>query len=395
MNALFPPRLASAVPAGEHAVRLTWSDGTTAAFANRVLRYACGCDACGDTDRGLRIAKLPDLPRRPKLATCAVDDEGGVALAWDDGHRTRLDAARLLAERPAKASKQIPLRLWDRTSGSAVILEIAAAAVLAEDGAGLLKALRAIRDTGLVIIRGGAATPESTEQLSARFGSVRETDYGRFFELESVPNPQVAGATSRAQSPHTDEPFRYAPPGIFFLHCLEAGAEMEGASIFVDGFAAARRLQVEMPESFHTLATEPMRFHRRHAGTVDLRCTARVLTLGSSGEVIGIRYNDRATGAFDQPLDRVDAIMDAAADFMRVVYDPAMQLTVMLQPGDTAICDNHRVMHGRRAFDPNRKRRHLRSCHIDRDQVHSRLRLMAARFAPDEADFMLPAGAGV
>jgi gamma-butyrobetaine dioxygenase len=224
---------------------------------------------------------------------------------------------------------------------------------------------------------------------------VRETDYGRFFELESVPNPQVAGATSRAQTPHTDEPFRYAPPGIFFLHCLEAGADMEGASIFVDGFAAAKRLQTEAPENFDTLVTQPMRFHRRHTGTVDLRCTARVLTRDARGEVIGIRYNDRATGAFDQPLDRIDALMDAAADFMRIVYDPAMQLTVMLQPGDTAICDNHRVMHGRRAFDPNRKRRHMRSCHIDRDQVHSRLRLMAARFAPDEADFTLPAGAGI
>jgi hypothetical protein len=49
-------------------------------------------------------------------------------------------------------------------------------------------------------------------------------------------------------------------------------------------------------------------------------------------------------------------------------------------------------MHGRLAFDPNRKFRHLRSCHIDRDQVHSRLRLLAAAFAPEEADLVLPAG---
>jgi gamma-butyrobetaine dioxygenase len=167
---------------------------------------------------------------------------------------------------------------------------------------------------------------------------------------------------------------------------------MEGASVFVDGFAAAEKLRQELPGAFELLCHEPFNFVRRHEGTVDLRCRALVITLNEAGEVSGIRYNDRATGAFDQSLAEVDKLIDAAAAFMQVVYDPEMQITVMLRPGDTAICDNHRVLHGRRAFDPNRQERHLRSCHIDRDQVHSRLRLLAAHLAPHEADQRLMAG---
>ncbi|HEY4162429.1 MAG TPA: TauD/TfdA family dioxygenase [Dongiaceae bacterium] len=389
-------KLAAAVPTGEDAVQLTWSDGTATVMANRVLRYACSCALCGDTDRGLRIAKLPDLPQRPKIARLGLDAAGNLAIAWADGHETVLDPARLHAERPGFSTGRHASRsLWNAESASRLIPEIAVDDALAPDDRGLFRALQALRDVGLVILRGGAPTAEETERVTARFGSVRETDYGRFFELKSEPDPQVAGATSRAQTPHTDEPFRYAPPGIFFLHCLEAGADKEGASIFVDGFAAAERLRQESPESFRLLSTQPMNFHRRHAGTVDLRCRARVFSLDDDGEVVGVRYNDRATGAFDQALDGVDAMMDAAAEFMRIVYDPAMTLTVMLQPGDVAICDNHRAMHGRRAFDPNRKFRHLRSCHIDRDQVHSRLRVLATEFAPEEAGLALPAGASV
>lgn len=389
------PLLSAAAPAGDQ-TRLTWSNGESGDFSNRVLRYACSCAACGDTDRGLRIARLQALPRRPGIAKLAVDAMGQLAITWDDGHRTELDGRRLYAERPgwAEMARSRPV-LWTGESGPATIPELAVDAVLAPDDRGLFAALRGLRDHGLAILRHGEASIEGTERLTARFGMIRETDYGRFFELKSVPDPQVAGATSRAQTPHTDEPFRYGPPGIFFLHCLQAGADLEGASIFVDGFAAADRLRRTVPAAFQLLSSQPLHFHRRHRGTVDLRCRARAITLDETGAVIGIRYNDRTTGTFDQTLADLDRVIDAAAAFMEIVHDPAMQVTVMLQPGDVAICDNHRVMHGRRAFDPNRQFRYLRSCHIDRDQVHSRLRLLAARFAPDEADLLLPAGAGV
>ncbi|WP_181165094.1 MULTISPECIES: hypothetical protein [unclassified Mesorhizobium] len=50
-------------------------------------------------------------------------------------------------------------------------------------------------------------------------------------------------------------------------------------------------------------------------------------------------------------------------------------------------------MHGRTEFDPTLAVRHLRSCNLDRDGVHSAFRTLARRFAPEEAEAVLYQGA--
>ncbi|MCA0010558.1 TauD/TfdA family dioxygenase [Mesorhizobium sp. B292B1B] len=57
------------------------------------------------------------------------------------------------------------------------------------------------------------------------------------------------------------------------------------------------------------------------------------------------------------------------------------------------VFDNQRVLHGRTAFDPTLAVRHLRSCNVDRDGVHSAFRTLARRFAPEEAEAVLYQGA--
>lgn len=52
-----------------------------------------------------------------------------------------------------------------------------------------------------------------------------------------------------------------------------------------------------------------------------------------------------------------------------------------------------RGMHGRTEFDPTLAVRHLRSCNLDRDGVHSAFRTLARRFAPEEAEAVLYQGA--
>jgi gamma-butyrobetaine dioxygenase len=45
---------------------------------------------------------------------------------------------------------------------------------------------------------------------------------------------------------------------------------------------------------------------------------------------------------------------------------------ICLDPGQALLIDNHRLMHGREAFQGER---HLRQCNIDRDEAFSRYRL--------------------
>ena len=64
-----------------------------------------------------------------------------------------------------------------------------------------------------------------------------------------------------------------------------------------------------------------------------------------------------------------------------------------LQPDDVLIFNNQRVLHGRTAFDRGECGRHLRTCHEDLDEFHSRLRVLSRRQGRDGADMTLPVGA--
>ena len=74
------------------------------------------------------------------------------------------------------------------------------------------------------------------------FGYVRETNYGRQFEVRTEINPTNLAYTGLGLQAHTDNPYRDPVPTVQVLYCLESSAE-GGDSAVVDGFAAARRLR--------------------------------------------------------------------------------------------------------------------------------------------------------
>ena len=76
-----------------------------------------------------------------------------------------------------------------------------------------------------------------------------------------------------------------------------------------------------------------------------------------------------------------------------LLYDPRFQFSYLMAPGDLHVFDNHRVLHGRTAFNVGHGTRHLQQCAVDRDEFHSNFRMLAKRLgAPDWRD-ELPGGA--
>jgi gamma-butyrobetaine dioxygenase len=293
---------------------------------------------------------------------------------------------------PAAAdTRRLRPRLWD--AGLTDRLPQVDAAAARDDDATLYNALASLRDFGIVRLTDAPSDAEATAAIAERFGPIRTTSYGKLQDLISTPDPKVAGQTARAQVPHTDEPFRYGPPGVIFFHCVEAGADGGGTSLMVDGFQVAERLRTEHPDAYELLSREPLPFHREHAGEVSFQAEGRAICLDRAGRVTGLRFNDRCLAPPELPRERADALLDALARLVEQVRDPANQVRIHLQPGDVLAFDNHRVLHGRTEFDPNRARRHLRSCHVDRDAVHSAARVLASRFDPAMADLVLPQGA--
>src|ERR1700729_2584975 len=106
-----------------------------------------------------------------------------------------------------------------------------------------IRALAAVRRLGFVLLRDVPAEPGAVLEVAASFGFVRETNYGRLFDVRVEPAPGNLAFTSRAIRPHTDNPYRDPVPTVQLLHCLRAAGmkgegEAGGDTGLVDGFAA-------------------------------------------------------------------------------------------------------------------------------------------------------------
>jgi gamma-butyrobetaine dioxygenase len=205
------------------------------------------------------------------------------------------------------------------------------------------------------------------------FGYVRETNYGRLFDVVSVEKPANLAYTGLALGNHTDNPYRDPVPQLQLLHCLEAAAD-GGESIVVDGFAAAERLRREHADDFALLTGHAVPFRYVEAGRVDLRCTAPLIELDTGGAVRAVRYNNRSAAPFDLPEETVAPYYRAYRRFARLLHDADAVAGFKLAAGDLFIVDNQRVLHGRRGFAAGR--RHLQGAYADKDGLLSTLRVL-------------------
>jgi len=198
------------------------------------------------------------------------------------------------------------------------------------------------------------------------FGFIRQTHYGRVFDLISTPQQRILAQTSHAIRPHNDENFRDPIPGLFMMHSLQASECGGGASIFVDGFNAARTLRQQNREHFDLLCNTPIPHRRFLVDEVDdvaFSANWPVIQLDHHQDVVAIQH-------------LVEPVYQALKAMFKLAYAPQASLEYRLESGQAAILDNHRVLHARTAFTGNR---HIRQCHVDRDEFFSRLRALQRR----------------
>ncbi len=228
---------------------------------------------------------------------------------------------------------------------------------------------------GLSIIEGLPDSIDAGIAVAERIGFLRQTNFGRVFEVVSMPKPNNLAYTAIALPLHTDLPNQEVPPGFQFLHCLANAAE-GGGSIFADGFAIAEDLRLEDPASFELLCSVPIPF-RFHDDGYDIRVHEPVIILDRSGAVTELRYNAHIAGIFDMPAEIMADYYRAYRALMARTRDPRYRLSFRLEPGEMVVFDNRRTLHGREAFDPASGFRHLHGCYVDRGEFLSRLRVLA------------------
>lgn len=235
--------------------------------------------------------------------------------------------------------------------------------------------LGGIQQYGFAVLSGMPIDPNAVCDVAELFGYVRETNYGRRFDVRADVNPDNLANTNLGLQAHTDNPYRDPAPTLQLLACLENSVE-GGESIVVDGFQAAIRLRSECPEAFHMLSKHRAAFEYAGSGGVQLQSTKPMIELSPDGEIITISFNNRSAAPFAHiPFDEMEAYYDAYRRLATIMEDEAMQVTFRLQPGEMFIVDNTRVLHARKAFSGTGQR-WLQGCYADKDGLLSTLRVI-------------------
>jgi gamma-butyrobetaine dioxygenase len=285
-------------------------------------------------------------------------------LAFSDGFSGSFDPQELLqgsvlstgapVARPWRADLQhLPRYVWADLQNEAV----------------LYRALKDFIELGFLLVNETPTKADSILKIAERFGFVRTTNFGSFFEVYSRPDSNDLAYRPVALGPHTDNPYRTPVPGIQILQCLQ-NETSGGLSTLVDSLAVAEQVRQEDPEGFALLSRIPVRFEYRDANT-HLVSVKPMIEVDGEGHMTGVHYSPRLD---DIPLmSQEDTVRyhRARKRLGTLFEDPAYEMRFRLNAGEMMMFDNNRVLHGRTSFNPTEGHRQLQGCYVDRDGPRS------------------------
>jgi len=147
---------------------------------------------------------------------------------------------------------------------------------------------------------------------------------------------------------------------------------------------AAETLRGSAPEAFEFLSSVPLTFAAERNPQERFRARARVIATDCDGVVRGIRVNDRTQSQPDLDVEQVEPAYRALRKLYEIILAPENNFEHLLQPGEMALFDNHRVLHARRCFDPTAGERWIQQVSVDREEFHNRFRQLAESCDHDE-----------
>lgn len=325
---------------------------------------------------GQRLVTILDIPADTRIAEARIEGERLLLRFEPEGKSVDYSSAWLAAHAYDVARVQEAgwtadgIERWDGAVQRQV--PTASFAEASRSRAALGAWLAAVRRLGFAVMTEVPTKSGSLCKVVDLFGYVRETNYGRWFDVRVEVNPNNLAYTNLGLQAHTDNPYRDPVPTLQILACIENSVD-GGESVVVDGFKVAERLKAESPAGFDLLTRHCARFE--YAGSKGVRLSAKrpLIELGTDGELIAIRFNNRSAAAFsDIPYDDMDAYYAAYRRFAELIEDEAMQVTFKLAPGELFIVDNTRVLHARKSFSSSGKR-WLQGCYADKDGLYSTL----------------------
>jgi alpha-ketoglutarate-dependent taurine dioxygenase len=376
MNSTNSARRISSTPT---LLTVEWADGTVGEFDSLWLRDNCPDDR--SSDNGQRLVDIVDLPPDPRIRSAGLHDSV-VSVQWEDEARHVAFDLNWLALQAGRSSVPAPgdgVRTWLEGAALDASRDFAwrALPLLREDVGVRASWLAQLLQAGIAFVTDVPCNDQAVLEVAGLFGCIAETNYGRTFDVRSVPQPENLAYSDVGLGLHTDNPYRDPVPGFQALHVLVASPD-GGDSLFADGFALAERLRTIAPGAFRCLTQQPVPFRYR-SRDAELYAERPLIQLSPGGQVSAVHYNSRSIAPLRLTASEVRPFYAAYRQFAALLREPRYQVRLQLAAGEMVVFDNQRILHGRTAYSSARHARHLRGCYLTRDSVRSQAAVLHRR----------------
>lgn len=345
-----------------------WAKGGMSRFHYQWLRDNCRSDQRFDINTRERKALTETIPSDLSAKQVEIRDSG-LHIKWtDDDTDSVFDPAWL-----AKNAYDLPgatSRVKPQPWGAEYTQELcsfsyrdvmndphAAAAMIAD-----------FRRFGLVRMEDVPTEQGEVERFAEHLAYVREIAFDRVANIRVSVDPYTLGFTNAALPLHTDCSGYSWPPNVMVFHCLQNDVA-GGASQYVDGAQVVAQLRDENPEALDILTKHDVEF-RLWSGKADTLSQFPPVILNDAGELAILRYvNWTVQPLRTVPFGLVPQWYDAWRALAARVNAPENRLSYRCEPGEILLINNHRVLHGRDAFDDGQGVRHFQQVYMELDDL--------------------------
>ncbi|KAI1340818.1 Clavaminate synthase-like protein [Xylariaceae sp. FL0016] len=345
------------------------------------LRDACTCSACVDPSSGQKRFATCDMPDHLETKNVVRCEDGSLEVQWkndfltNDTHVSRYPASMIAQYFGGPFQYPMPqarFHLWERDDLEKLDPYIDYDSFIDEQ-TGYASAMSLLTTHGLFFLRGVPDTEQAVETIAAKIGILQHTFYGRTWDVVSKPNAENVAYTSSHLGLHQDLLYMAEPPKIQILHCLKNSCE-GGESLFSDGMRAGMQMREGFPNYYQALTGRSIIYHYNKDGNSH-RAARKVLDESNFYRVFWSPPFQRPEQATTKNVKDSQAYarwVKAARTFRSLLEDDQYVYQYKMKPGECAVFDNHRIMHGRRQFDSSGER-WLKGAYVDTSSFISNL----------------------
>ncbi|KAK5993758.1 Dioxygenase str8 [Cladobotryum mycophilum] len=318
------------------------------------IRDNCECARCRDPDSGQKNFASTEIPADIGIADVRPSEEGlyltftkdieritgegggehETLVPWQSVEvslkRKRMEDATLPRKRSVQ--QRTGVVYWDRDILARQVRKIDYEEYMKEDSEAFWDVMIDILRLGIVFLKNVPREEGSVVRIVNRLANIRETFYGRTFDVRAKPNAENVAYTSGYLGLHQDLIYLEPQPMIQVLHYIENSCS-GGESLFSDGERVGRLLYpfLSRPKML-PLADHHVPYHYNKRG---------------------YSYFSSRHGQYLSPTKDLRPWIEPARIFESLINDQRAIYQRKVEEGECVLFDNQRIMHGRTAFDPN------------------------------------------